>query len=104
MVTRTAETSVSSANVAGAAWLIVPQRSYEKKLPREWRKQTMRILLIEDDPVVATSIELMLRTENLAVFPWRPGRRVQLGRLNEHDLILLDLNLPDMSATMCSAR
>ena len=58
----------------------------------------MRILLIEDDPVVATSIELMLRTENFAVFPVEAGEEgVQLGRLNEHDLILLDLNLPDMS-------
>ncbi len=58
----------------------------------------MRILLIEDDPVVATSIELMLRTENFHVQAVAAGEEgVDLGKLNEHDLILLDLNLPDMS-------
>jgi two-component system cell cycle response regulator CtrA len=49
----------------------------------------------------------MLRTENLAVFPVEAGEEgVQLGRLNEHDLILLDLNLPDMSGydVLCSLR
>ena len=35
----------------------------------------MRILLVEDDPVVATSIELMLRTENFAVFPVEAGKK-----------------------------
>ena len=33
----------------------------------------MRILLIEDDPVVATSIELMLRTEGHEVLPVEAG-------------------------------
>jgi two-component system, cell cycle response regulator CtrA len=58
----------------------------------------MRILLIEDDPVVATSIELMLRSEDLKLQAVTAGEEgVQLGKLGEHDLILLDLNLPDMS-------
>ena len=49
----------------------------------------------------------MLRTENFAVFPVEAGEEgVQLGRLNEHDLILLDLNFPDMSGydVLCSLR
>src|SRR5215207_7074488 len=53
----------------------------------------MRILLIEDDPVVAQSIELMLSTG-----PTSFGEEaVDIGKLDRHDLILLDLNLPDMS-------
>jgi len=58
----------------------------------------MRILLIEDDPVVATSIELMLTRAEHTVQSVAAGEEgVHLGRANEHDLILLDLNLPDMS-------
>jgi two-component system, cell cycle response regulator CtrA len=58
----------------------------------------MRILLIEDDPVITGSIELMLRSENFHVRAVALGEDgVHLGKLNEHDLILLDLNLPDMS-------
>jgi two-component system cell cycle response regulator CtrA len=58
----------------------------------------MRILLIEDDPVIAGSVELMLRSENFHVRAVALGEEgVHLGKLNEHDFILLDLNLPDMS-------
>src|SRR5215204_5235831 len=58
----------------------------------------MRVLVIEDDPVVATSIELMLRTENFHVQVVASGEEgVGIGKLNDHNLILLDLNLPDMS-------
>ena len=58
----------------------------------------MRILLIEDDPVITGSIELMLRSENFHVRAVALGEEgVHLGKLNEHDFILLDLNLPDMS-------
>jgi two-component system, cell cycle response regulator CtrA len=58
----------------------------------------MRILLIEDDPVVAASIELMLRAEDFEIQAVEVGEEgVHLGRLNEYHLILLDLNLPDMS-------
>src|SRR5215207_6052669 len=58
----------------------------------------MRMLLIEDDPVAASSIELMLRSENFHVQAVAVGEEgIHLGKLSEHDLILLDLNLPDIS-------
>jgi two-component system cell cycle response regulator CtrA len=58
----------------------------------------MRILLIEDDPVVAQSVALMLSPERFEVETTSLGESgLDLGRLERHDLILLDLNLPDIS-------
>ena len=58
----------------------------------------MRILLIEDDPVFAQSIELMLSTGSFEVETTSFGEEgIDIGKLDRHDLILLDLNLPDMS-------
>jgi two-component system cell cycle response regulator CtrA len=58
----------------------------------------MRVLLIEDDSSIAQSIELMLKTETFNVYTTDLGEEgVDLGRLYDYDIILLDLNLPDMS-------
>jgi len=58
----------------------------------------MRVLLIEDDSTTARSIELMLKSENFNVYSTDLGEEgVDLGKLYEYDIILLDLNLPDMS-------
>ncbi len=58
----------------------------------------MRVLLIEDDRAVARSIEMMLRSEGLNVYSTDLGEEgLDLGKLYDYDLILLDLNLPDMS-------
>src|SRR4051812_13154398 len=58
----------------------------------------MRILLIEDDSAVARSIELMLRSENFNLFTTDLGEEgIDLGKLYDYDIILLDLNLPDVS-------
>lgn len=58
----------------------------------------MRILLVEDDPTTSRSIELMLTHANLNVFCTDLGEEgVDLAKLYDYDLILLDLNLPDMS-------
>ena len=58
----------------------------------------MRVLLIEDDSSIAQSIELMLKTESFNVYTTDLGEEgVDLGRLYDYDIILLDLNLPDMS-------
>ncbi|MCJ2040634.1 response regulator transcription factor [Methylobacterium sp. J-059] len=58
----------------------------------------MRVLLIEDDASVAQSIELMLKTAGFNPFVTDLGEEgIDLGKLYDYDIILLDLNLPDMS-------
>src|SRR5438045_7941209 len=58
----------------------------------------MRVLLIEDDSATAQSIELMLKSESFNVYTTDLGEEgVDLGKLYDYDIILLDLNLPDMS-------
>ena len=58
----------------------------------------MRILLVEDDPTTSKSIELMLTHANLNVYCTDMGEDgIDLAKLYDYDLILLDLNLPDMS-------
>jgi len=58
----------------------------------------MRVLLIEDDSAMARSIELMLRSEGLNVYTTDLGEEgIDLGKLYEYDIIVLDLQLPDMS-------
>ncbi|MBV7409796.1 response regulator transcription factor CtrA [Maritimibacter sp. DP1N21-5] len=58
----------------------------------------MRILLVEDDPTTSRSIELMLTHANLNVYSTDLGEEgIDLAKLYDYDLILLDLNLPDMT-------
>src|SRR5271163_4493493 len=58
----------------------------------------MRVLLIEDDSAMARSIELMLRSEGFNVYTTDLGEEgLDLGKLYDYDIIVLDLNLPDMS-------
>jgi len=58
----------------------------------------MRVLLIEDDTATAQSIELMLKSENFNIYVTDLGEEgIDLGKLYDYDIILLDLNLPDMS-------
>ena len=58
----------------------------------------MRVLLIEDDSATAQSIELMLKSESFNVYTTDLGEEgVDLGKLYDYDIILLDINLPDMS-------
>ena len=58
----------------------------------------MRVLLIEDDRATAQSIGLMLKSESFNVYTTDLGEDgVDLGKLNDYDIILLDLNLPDIS-------
>jgi two-component system cell cycle response regulator CtrA len=57
----------------------------------------MRVLLIEDDPSTSKSIELMLTSDGFNVYCTDLGEEgLDLGKLYDYDIILLDLNLPDM--------
>ena len=58
----------------------------------------MRVLLIEDDPSTARSVEAMLRAEGFNVYVTDLGEEgLDLGKLYDYDIIVLDLNLPDMN-------
>jgi two-component system cell cycle response regulator CtrA len=58
----------------------------------------MRVLLIEDDCDTAQSLELILKTATFNVYATDLGEEgIELAKLYDYDIILLDLNLPDMS-------
>jgi two-component system cell cycle response regulator CtrA len=58
----------------------------------------MRVLLVEDDPTTSKSIEMMLTHANLNVYATALGEEgIDLAKLYDYDLILLDLGLPDMT-------
>ncbi len=58
----------------------------------------MKLLLVEDDPMIGESVAEALHGENYAVDWIRDGRSAELAVTSaEYDLILLDLGLPKMS-------
>ncbi len=58
----------------------------------------MRVLLVEDDPTTSKSIEMMLTHANLNTYVTDLGEEgIDLAKLYDYDLILLDLDLPDMN-------
>jgi len=57
----------------------------------------MRVLLVEDDSATARSIELMLQSEGFVVDMTDLGEDgLEIGKLYDYDIIVLDLMLPDM--------
>lgn len=57
----------------------------------------MRVLLIEDDNSTARSIELALAAEGIICDTAEVGEEgVEIGRIYDYDIILLDLMLPDI--------
>ena len=57
----------------------------------------MRILLVEDDSSTAKTVELTLRAEGFVVDTTDLGEDgLEIGKLYDYDLIILDLMLPDM--------
>jgi two-component system cell cycle response regulator CtrA len=57
----------------------------------------VRVLLVEDEKETAQSINLMLKSEGLNVYTAECGEDgIDLAKMYDYDIILLDLNLPDM--------
>ncbi len=57
----------------------------------------MRALVVEDDPVSTRLIEAALRSENIVFEPTDRGEDgIELAKLYDFDIIVLDLGLPDM--------
>ena len=58
----------------------------------------MRVLLIEDDSAVRHSLALILRADAMCVDAADHGEEgIEIARHYDHDVIVLDLGLPDMS-------
>jgi len=58
----------------------------------------VRVLLIEDDRMMARSIEIMLSASGFVVEKTAAGEDgIDLSAVYDYDLIILDLSLPDMS-------
>jgi len=58
----------------------------------------MGLLLIEDDITFANGIALLLKSEGFNVYSTSLGEEgIDLGKLCDYELILLDLSLPDIS-------
>ena len=57
----------------------------------------MRVLLVEDDPTTAKSIEMMLTSAGMVVDSTDLGEDgLEIGKLYDYDIIVLDLMLPDI--------
>ncbi len=64
----------------------------------------MRVLLVEDDPATAQGIEMMMRSESYVCDVTDMGEDgLEIGKLYDYDIIVLDLMLPDWTATRCYA-
>ena len=57
----------------------------------------MRVLLVEDDNATAQGIEMMLRSEGYVCDATDMGEDgLEIGKLYDYDIIVLDLMLPDI--------
>jgi two-component system, cell cycle response regulator CtrA len=57
----------------------------------------MRVLLVEDDPATAQSLKMMLESEKMVVDATDQGEDgLEIGKLYDYDIIILDLMLPDI--------
>src|SRR5476649_2707168 len=57
----------------------------------------MRVLLVEDDSSIAKLVELTLRAEGFVVDTTDLGEDgLEIGKLYDYDIIVLDLMLPDL--------
>ena len=57
----------------------------------------MRVLLVEDDPTTQQSIKMMLESVGMVVDATELGEDgLEIGKLYDYDIMVLDLMLPDM--------
>jgi two-component system cell cycle response regulator CtrA len=57
----------------------------------------MRVLLVEDDQAMAKSITMMLKSENFVADTTDLGEDgLEIGKIYDYDIIILDLMLPDI--------
>ncbi len=57
----------------------------------------MRVLLVEDDPSTQKSVKMMLESANMVVDTTDLGEDgLEIGKLYDYDIIVLDIMLPDM--------
>ena len=57
----------------------------------------MRVLLVEDDPATAQIAEMMLKSESYVCDVTDMGEdALEIGKLYDYDIIIMDLMLPDM--------
>jgi two-component system cell cycle response regulator CtrA len=57
----------------------------------------MRVLLVEDDPTTQQSIQMMLESASMVVDATDLGEDgLEIGKLYDYDIIILDLMLPDI--------
>jgi two-component system cell cycle response regulator CtrA len=57
----------------------------------------MRVLLVEDDPTTIQSLQMMLESEKMVVDATDLGEDgLEIGKLYDYDIIILDLMLPDI--------
>ena len=58
----------------------------------------MRVLVVEDDAAMARVIDKMLRGPGYSIHATKLGEEaIELGKLYDYDIILLDVKLPDVS-------
>jgi two-component system cell cycle response regulator CtrA len=58
----------------------------------------MHVLIVEDDPAISRLLEMTLKNAEMTAFATSLGAEaIELAKIYDYDLILLDLNLPDMS-------
>ena len=63
----------------------------------------MRLLLVEDDPMIGASVQNGLRQDGHSVDWVRDGAAAELAIANGvHEMVLLDLGLPRKSGLDCS--
>ncbi len=58
----------------------------------------MRVLIVEDDPAISRLLEMTLNSADMAAYSTGLGEEsINLAKIYDYDLILLDLSLPDLN-------